>query len=74
MALFEVSVYQSMSSLDLVCVSLAHAAALLENIPVHTLTHLADCVFRAPARLASLVNSSAGASGCRGSFNAAANG
>ncbi len=58
---------------------LAHAAALLENVPVHTLTNLADCAFRAPARLAieclaSLVNSSAGASGCRGSFNAAANG
>lgn len=65
--------------MDLVCASLAHAAALLENVPVRTLTHLADCVFRAPARLAtdylaSLVNSSAGASACRGSFNAAANG
>lgn len=58
--------------------SLAHAAALLENVPVHTLTHLADCVFHAPARLAIdylalLVNSSVGASGCRSSFNAPAN-
>lgn len=61
------------------CACLANADALLENVPVHTLTHLADCVFHAPARLAidclaSLVNSSVGASGCRGSFNAPANG
>lgn len=61
------------------CASLAHAVALLENVPVHTLTHLAECVFHAPARLAIdylalLVNSSMGASGCRGFFNAPANG
>lgn len=61
------------------CGSMAHVTALLENVPIHTLTHLADCVFHAPARLAIdylalLVNSSVGASCCRGSFNAPANG